>query len=190
MLFLIVLGVLLWIIFHLFPSFAPARRQEIMTRLGSKYQAFFALGIVLSIVFMVIGWKNTLPEPVYNPPSWGRHLTMLLMIVSFILFGAANTPTRLKTLIRHPMLAGVLVWSIAHLLANGDIRSVVLFGGLGIWAVVSQITINRRDGEWQKPEQALVLKNEIILVVVSLVIYAALVSLHGFYTGMPLIVRG
>lgn len=186
MLFLLFLGVLLWSLVHLFPSLLPAKRASLKQSMGSKYDGIFALAIVFSIVLMVIGWKGSIPEPVFNPPVWGRHLTMLLVLVAIILFGAANAPTRIRRYIRHPMLTGVIVWGVAHLLANGDIRSLVLFGGMTLWAGLSIYFINRRDGEWAKPMFQPALKSEVILVAVSIVLYLVLVVAHPYFAGMAL----
>ena len=185
----LLLGVALWSIVHLYPSVAAAHRNKISKNMGNAYQGIYALLIVGSIVLMVIGWKNTIPTQIYNPPTWARHLTMLLMLISLILFGAANVKTRIRKWIRHPMLTGMLVWSIAHLLANGDSRSVVLFGGLGLWSIISQITINKRDGARVIPTDSKGLKTEIILIGVSVVLYAILLFLHPYFTGMSLIPR-
>ena len=157
--------------------------------MGNAYQGIYALLIVGSIVLMVFGWKNTVPTQIYTPPTWGRHLTMLLILIAIILFGAANVKTRIREWIRHPMLTGMLVWSIGHLLANGDSRSVVLFGGLGLWAIISQLTINRRDGARVKPTDSKGLKTDIILIVVSLVLYGGLLFIHPYISGISLMVR-
>jgi uncharacterized membrane protein len=68
------------------------------------------------------------------------------------LFAASALPTNLKRLVRHPQLLGMATWTVAHLLSNGESRSIVLFGGLGLWALSAMVTINRRDGAWQKPD--------------------------------------
>ena len=133
MIFLLAFGVLLWSLVHLFPCVMPEKRNQLNDSMGNKYQGLFALLSILSIVLMVIGWRNTVPEHIYNPPAWGRHLAMLLVFLGVILFGDANVHSRIKRVIRHPMLTGVILWALAHLLANGDSRSLLLFGGLLIW---------------------------------------------------------
>lgn len=186
---LLIIGVLLWSCVHLYPSVFPQRREVMVERLGSKYQGIYALLIVFSILLMVIGWKTTIPEPVYNSPVWGRHLHMLTMLIAILLLGAGSSKgiSRIKQYIRHPMLTGVMVWGIGHLLANGDIRSLILFGGLTIWAILNQITINRRDGTWVKPAEVAGFKREGILVVITVVVYLVLFMTHRFYSGMPIV---
>lgn len=186
---LLIIGVLLWSCVHLYPSLFPQRRELMMEKLGSKYQPVYALIIVFSIVLMVLGWRGTVPEQVYNVPAWGRHLHMLTMLLAILLFGAGSATgiSRIKQYIRHPMLLGMVVWGIGHLLANGDIRSLILFGGLTIWAIINQITINRRDGTWVKPAEVAGVKREGILLAITVVVYLVLFMTHRFYTGMPIV---
>lgn len=186
MIWLLIVGVLMWSVVHFFPSLAPAKRAALIDTLGSKYQGLFAFLIVLSIVLIVIGWRNTIPHQVYNPPAWGRHLTMLLMLLSIVLLGAANGTSRIRQLIRHPMLRGVFLWGVAHLLANGDSRSIVLFSGMIIWSILSIRFINKRDGEWEKPTKPTGWGSEIKLLIISLVVYSVLMFLHVYFAGVAL----
>ena len=87
---LLIIGVLLWAVVHLYPSIFPERRSQLMERLGSKYQGIFALTIVFSILLIVLGWRSTVPNPVYDIPSWGRHLNMLTMFIAILLLGAGR----------------------------------------------------------------------------------------------------
>ena len=186
---LLIIGVLLWSCVHLYPSLFSQRREQMVEKLGKKYQGVYAAVIVFSIVLMVFGWKATIPEQVYNSPAWGRHLHMLTMVFAILLLGAGSSKgiSRIKQYIRHPMLTGVVVWGIGHLLANGDIRSLILFGGLTIWAIVNQITINRRDGAWVKPAEIAGVKREGILVAITVVVYLVLFMTHRLYSGMPIV---
>lgn len=186
----LILGVLLWSGVHFFPALLPAQRTQLINRWGNAlYQGVFALLIVLSIALIIVGWRSTLASPIYDPPHWGRHLTMLLMLIAIILLGAGNVKTRIKQGLRHPMLTGVAVWAVAHLLANGDIRSLILFGGLLIWSVISQTLINRRDGAWVKPETTPPLATEVKLIGIGLVVYLVLVFLHPYFAGVGIMPR-
>ncbi len=78
----LILGVVLWSVVHFYPSVAVSHRNQLSAKFGNGYQAVFALLIIASIVLMVIGWKNTIPTAVYNPPSWGRHATMLFILIA------------------------------------------------------------------------------------------------------------
>ena len=111
------------------------------------------------------------------------------MFFAIMLLGAGSSKgiSRIKQYVRHPMLMGVVVWAVGHLLANGDIRSLILFGGMLIWAVVSMITINRREGAWVKPSEIAGVKREGILLVITVVVYLVLFMTHRFFAGMPLV---
>jgi len=100
---------------------------------------------------------------------------------------AASFPTRIKRILRHPQLTGVLLWAIAHLLLNGDSRSVLVFGAVAVWTLISMVMINRRDVTWVKPEIAGGWHREIIIMVIGLVISALAVRFHQYLSGIPLI---
>ncbi|MGB5440077.1 MAG: NnrU family protein, partial [Gammaproteobacteria bacterium] len=146
-------GLLIWVVVHLFPSLLPKQRQKLISSIGDKaYQGIFALCILAGLLLMVFGWRSAIPTPVYTPLAELREPAMLLVVIAFVLLVAASFPsTRIKRVIRHPQLSGVLLWAIAHLLLNGDSRSLLLFPVLGVWSLVSMLTINRRDGIWIKP---------------------------------------
>ena len=112
---------------------------------------------------------------------------MLLAVAGIILMVAASFPTRLKRLIRHPQLTGVLLWAGAHLLLNGDNRSLLVFAVLVIWSVVSMIAINRRDGVWIKPVLTSGWGQEGVMVVAGLAVAAIIVQFHEYLSGVPLI---
>ena len=178
------LGVFLFVMMHFIPGLAPGLRNSLIQRIGeTPYKGIFALALILSIVFMVIGWRSTTPELVYLPPSWGTPLTSVLMLASVMLFGAAQQPTRIKRYVRHPQLTGMAVWSGSHLLSNGDSRSLVLFGGLGIWALIEMLLINRREGPWQRPYGP-ALSVEVRGIVISAVVFFVLVYLHPYFAGV------
>ncbi|MEM8949433.1 MAG: NnrU family protein [Pseudomonadota bacterium] len=178
------LGVLLWSGAHALPSLAPNVRAGLIGRLGENgYKIGFALSIVGSIVLMVIGWRSAVADIVYEPPVWGRHLAILLMLIAFLLFAFSHGKSNLKRFIRHPQLTAVLVWAVAHLLANGDSRSVTLFGVLGVWAVIEMILINRRDGAPVLPEPR-PWSADMKPVIIGPVIYAVFVFLHPYLFGV------
>lgn len=185
---LLAIGVLLWTCIHLFPSVMPGARSSLIGRLGEgPYKGLFALDLVIAILLMVFGWRSAEVSYLYAAPLAGAPVVVMpLVAVAFILFGAANVPTNIKRFLRHPMLTGVIVWGVAHLLANGDNRSVVLFGGLTLWAAIAIITISRRDGEWVKPAPVPVQK-DIVLVVIGLVLTAVVAYFHEYLSGVRLI---
>ncbi len=148
----LVLGVLVWSAVHLLPSAGASVRARAVERLGQAYQGVFALAILTSLGLMVLGWRSTLPMAVYTPPAWGRAAANVLVFIALLLFAASGMTSNIKRVIQHPQLTGVATWAAAHLLSNGELRSLVLFGGLGLWAIAAILFINRRDGAREKPE--------------------------------------
>ncbi len=136
--FWLFLGVLIWSVAHLFPSVLPELRKELIEKLEEKkYMGIFAGVIVLSLILIVIGWRSSAVEILYNPPALGRDLNMLFMLVAIALFGSSHGNSRIKQYVRHPMLTGMHIWALGHLLANGETRSVLRFGGMLIWSTLS-----------------------------------------------------
>ena len=109
--------------------------------------------------------------------------TNLLMFVGLVLFAASGLPTNIKRLIRHPQLTGFGIWAASHLLSNGDSRSVVLFGGLGLWSVVAMVALNRRDGAWEKPEPQ-PMSAELKPVIAAVVAFVLVFLAHPWIAGV------
>lgn len=183
---LLLLGLLLWSGVHFIPSLANPLKIKWINSLGGKgYQISFSLVVVLSLVMIVVGWRSISPSMLYIPSDSLRPVSMLLMVIAFLLFGASHHVTRIKQFIRHPQLTSIMVWAFAHLLSNGDNRSVVLFGGMGIWALLEVFAINRREGIWVKPEipsWPIEIKGSVI----SLVIFIVAAIAHPYIAGVPL----
>ncbi len=180
----LVLGVVLWCAVHLLPGIAGAVKAGLVGKLGRNgYKGAFSLAVVASVALIVMGWRAAEYTPVYEPPEWGPHLTLLLMLLAMLLFVAANRATRIKRIIRHPQLTGVIVWAVAHLIANGDLRSLVLFGGLGLWALIEIPLLNARDGAWKKPD-APAIGVELLGIIIALAAVAVIVFLHPYFTGV------
>lgn len=184
---LLILGVLLWSVVHWFPVFMPTMRAGVISQVGEGlYKGVFTLMIFGSLALIIFGWRSIDPEPVYELDYILRHVMMGMVLASIVLFGAAKGRSRVRRFIRHPMLMGVVLWAIAHLLVNGDMRSIILFGGMFVWAVLSMIGANRRDGAYLPPEPGGWLV-EVRLVVISALIYVGLVFGHEYFTGVPLL---
>lgn len=182
---LLIAGILLWSFFHMFKRLMPEARVALDEKLGAgPAKGAFALILVASVLMMIFGFIHEGPDYVYTPPAWGVHLNSVLMLIAVFCMGAGSGKGRAPTLLRHPMLTGVAVWSAGHLLANGDMRSIVLFGGLGIWSLLSMLAINLREGAWERPAAGPA-KADIKTVAVSLVIYAVIVTIHYFIGPSP-----
>ncbi|OYX24910.1 MAG: hypothetical protein B7Z10_07935 [Rhodobacterales bacterium 32-66-7] len=154
----IVVGLALWSGAHLFKRLAPAARAGI----GDAGKGLVALAVVASVVLMVIGYRGSDwlgiagagQIDLWYPPAFLTHVNNLLMLFAFYLYAASGMKTRITRVIRHPQLTAVKTWAIAHLLVNGDVASVLLFGGLLAWAVVSVILINRSEPRGPLPAPA------------------------------------
>jgi len=120
----------------------------------------------------------------FQLPSTLFPLALGGIFIALYLMGAANFPSRVKQFIRHPQLYGLVLWAAAHLMLNGDNRSMVLFVGLGLWAVVQVQLINRRETAWNKPELP-PWSADIKALLVCLVVFVLLVFLHPYITGRP-----
>lgn len=187
---LLIFGALCWSALHLLPATGIDLRSRLIERIGQNpYKLLFTVAIVLSILLMVIGWKHAVPRLIYQLPDGLRGSMFPLMLVAFVLFAAAQIRTNLKRWIRHPQLTGVILWSIAHLLANGDSRSVALFGIIGTWAVVEIALINRRDGPWQKPDRQSWWK-DVATVIAGLIAFVVFALLHPYLSGVEILSIG
>ena len=184
---ILIAGVILWSVTHLLPSVLPDVRTQLMDRLGAApFKGLFAIDIVLALVLIIFGWRAAEVVALYPPPFPVGPWVLLLMLISMVLFVASSISNNIRRQIRHPQMTAVVIWSLAHLLTNGDSRSVVLFGGLGIWAVLEILFINRRDGAWQKPP-AVPRSRDLVTLFVAGLAFTVLVYFHGSLFGPSLL---
>ncbi|NNU78925.1 NnrU family protein [Halovulum dunhuangense] len=181
---LLVIGVALWWGAHLFKRLAPAQRAALSARMGDKSKAIFATLLLLSVVLMVLGYRGADFVAVWTPPAAMLHVNNLLMLLAVIFFGMASSKGRMRSWLRHPMLTGFLAWAVAHLLVNGDLASIILFGGLGLWAPVAMVAINRGNPAWTPPAPGPV-KGDVRLVLISVVVFAVLGGIHSLLGPWP-----
>ncbi|MES2665919.1 MAG: NnrU family protein [Pseudomonadota bacterium] len=177
---MLIAGMLLWWGAHLFKRLAPGPRAA----LGAKGMGLVAVLVVLSVVLMVLGYRGADFVPLWSPPAFLVHLNNLLMVFAFYLYAASGAKTRITRIIRHPQLTAVKVWAVAHLLVNGDVASIILFGGMLAWAVVSVIVINRAGPAWVKPPVA-PLRKEMTAVVATLVVVGLVMAIHNWLGVQP-----
>lgn len=178
------LGVLLWSGLHLVKGVAPGARTSLIARIGEiPFKILIAVGLVGAVVLMVLGWRTATPVEVYAPPAWGPAAGLVLVLFGFLLFAWANVKTNVKRFVRHPQLTGLALWAAGHLLANGDSRALVLFGGLGLWAVVEIPLINRREGPRVAPEPV-PLASEIRPALIGLAVFVVVLVAHPWLFGV------
>lgn len=181
----LLLGLVLFLGVHSAQIAVPGLRARVIERRGEgawklPYVAVSAVGFVL----IVVGYGMARQEPVfvYGVPG-GRHIALALLLPVFPLLLAAYLPGRIKRAVRHPMLIAVLLWAVAHLLANGSLADIVLFGSLLVWAVIDLISVSQRTASANTAPVRSV--NDLIAIVVGLAIYAALIGgVHAWLFGV------
>lgn len=182
---MLVLGLIIWTGAHLFKSAAVGPRLDITERLGEKpAKILFTVVIVIGLLMMIAGYRAAPLVALWTPPGWTVHLNNLLMLVAIGVYGMSMSKGRARSWLRHPQLTGVVIWAFAHLLVNGDVASVILFGGIAAWAVANMVTINRRDGVWLRPEPGPAAR-DIRLVIITLVLYAVIGGIHAWLGVWP-----
>ena len=183
---ILAVGLALFIAVHLVPSIPPLR-AGLVARLGAMpYRGVFSLASLVGLVLVVWGFSRAPFEPVYAPPSWGRHAAIIAVPIALVLFAAANMPTHIRAVLRHPMLLGLLLWALTHLLANGDLRSIVLFGSLAGFAVLDLVSVVMR-GKQPTPDKAPRLAMDAAAAVGGLLAAGLLTYFHAALFGMPVI---
>lgn len=147
--FVLILGLVILLGAHSVRIFAENWREQQVARLGLEvWKKWFGLVSLIGLVLIVIGFGQARMAPVvlWFPPVGLRHVAGLIILASFILFAAAYIPgSRIKAKLGHPMVAGVKGWALAHLLANGTLADVVLFGAFLIWSVLDFRAARSRD---------------------------------------------
>ncbi|GAV20485.1 NnrU protein [Mariprofundus micogutta] len=180
------LGLIIFFAIHLLPSVKPLY-AALKNKLGEKaFKGLFALVSLAGMVLIVMGMGEAEFVDVYEPPSWGRHVTSLLML--FALYGVIAAqmkfPTSIKTVSAHPMLWGITAWSTGHLLANGDLASVTMFGAFLIYSLFAMFSANQRGA---RPSAGpLTFKGDGIVLVITAVIYTLIMFFHASIAGVPI----
>ena len=187
--FWLIIGLVIFLGAHSIRIFADDWRSRQITRLGPQvWKALYALFSLTGLALVIRGFEQARQHPllVWSPPPWTAHLAALFTVVAFILLVAAYVPrNRIKVGIGHPMVVGVQLWAIGHLLATGMLRDEVLFGGLLIWAIVDFVAARRRDriaGVQASPGTA---TGDITTLLIGIVAWAAFALwLHGPLIGV------
>jgi len=175
---LLIIGVSIFVGIHLLPSIVPLR-NALFEGLGEKaYKGVYSLLALTGLGLMIYGKAYAEYVPVWNPLEWSRYLAWVAMVPSLILIVAANVPGNIKRFTPHPMMWSVLIWAASHLFANGDQASIILFGPLGVFAIVSILSGNLRGA--LKQTEVLPLASDIKIIVIGLVTYAVFAGAHSF----------
>ena len=180
---ILIAGLVAFFIIHTIPF--SSKRDVLVSAISEKgTKGIVALGSLASFVLIVLGWQATEIDLLYMPPEWGRHVTHLFALIGILLFIASNAPTNIRRKLRHPQLTGVAIWALGHLFANGETRSVILFGFFILFSHYAMFASNKRDGEWVKRDPVPV-SRDIVTVVIGLIVFGALFHFHESFTGMP-----
>jgi len=185
----LIVGLVLFLGIHSIRIVAEPLRQRVVGQIGLlPFKAVYGVVSLVGLVLIVYGYGMARMEPVvlYQPPSFLRHLTMLLMLIVFPALLAAYLPGRIQSTLKHPMLVAVKVWALSHLLVNGTLADVLLFGAFLLWAVADRISVKRRTDSRpfvQLPASGL---NDVIVIVGGLGLYLAFSFwLHPILIGVP-----
>ncbi|MDX2257836.1 MAG: NnrU family protein [Hyphomicrobiaceae bacterium] len=190
---LLLMGLIVFLSVHALPA-NRALRDGLVGRFGeTAYKGAFSLVSLAGFVMIVLGYakmqeltgsKNPI---LWDPPNWTRHAAYTLMIPAMILLVAAYVPSRIRAAAKHPMLLAVKIWALAHLIANGDAASLILFGSFLAWAIFDRISLKRR-GDMGAGAGGATILNDIIVIAAGLALYAGmLVWGHGALIGVPLV---
>lgn len=187
----LILGLIVFLGAHTFVTFRDARTAA-MARLGHGYRALFALVALAGLVLIIYGYAQYRAHDwvqIWSPPAFMRHITIGLMLFASIFITAAFIPSHIKAKLKHPMLAGVKTWALAHLLSNGDLGSILLFGSFLAWGVYARIAAKRR-GDTGATVAPTGWTNDIIVVALGIVVYLALgFAFHPMVIGVPVFGR-
>jgi uncharacterized membrane protein len=183
---LLVIGLAVFFAAHSFTMLRTAR-ERLVARLGVlPYRGLHSLISLAGFIAIVIGYGDAPRIDLWLPPGWLRPVAMVLMLPVFVLLAAAYLPGNIKARVGNPMLIALKTWAFAHLLVNGDLASLLLFGSFLIWAVADLIAVKRsgRSAVVTAPRAVY----DIVALVIGLIVYGlVVVRLHAYLAGVPLI---
>ncbi len=184
----LVVGIVIFLGIHSVRILAPEFRDaQIAARGEGAWKGIYSLVSAVGLGLIIWGYALARPEAafIYEPPTWMKHINLLLMLFAFISMMVANVPTgRLKPILKHPFLLAIKLWAFGHLLSNGDLASLVLFGSFLAWAIWDRIAVKRR-GDFG-PTVAGPVSNDVIAVVSGIALYLLFVwKAHEWLIGVP-----
>ncbi|AYM78460.1 protein NrnU [Janthinobacterium agaricidamnosum] len=185
----LILGLLLFLGLHSVRIVADGWRSAQLARLGEKrWKGLYSLVAFAGLGLIIWGYALARQQPhvLWTPPMGLRHASGLLMLFSLILLAAANVPrNRIKTLVHHPMLLGTQLWAVAHLLANGNVADVLLFGGFLAWSSVDLVSAVQRDRAAGVAYQGGTVQGTLIAIAAGCALWLLLAFwLHGVLFGV------
>ena len=179
----LLIGIVVFLGVHTLTTLREAR-AALIARFGEgPYKGLYSLGALVGFVLIVWGFSLYRSEDwvqIWYPPIWTRHLTITLMWFAFVSLACMNpAPSRIRGWLRHPMLVAIKIWALAHLIANGDLGGMLLFGAFLAWAVYDQIAVKRR-GDLGAPRVSSFTPADGVNLAVGTVGYIAMIFLHPY----------
>jgi len=186
----LIVGLVLFLGTHSISIVSLSTRDALAARMGElPFKIVYAIVSIVGLILIVRGYGEARLDPtiIYTTPEWTRHVTMLVMLPAFPALLAAYLPGRISQALGHPMLVAVKAWALAHLLVNGTLADVLLFGGFLAWAVADRVSMKRRP-ERDIPRLPRTAANDVIVVLGGIGIYLAFVFwLHARWIGVPVV---
>ena len=188
--FALILGIVVFLGAHSAKAF-PRLRDGLISSLGDVgYKILHSVVSLAGFVLLVWGfgqYRSAGLIPVWTPPEGMRHLTMTLMWFAFVSLACMNpSPGRIRGWLRHPMLVAIKIWALAHLLANGDLGGMVLFGSFLAWAVFDRILLKRR-GDLGAARLSAFTRADAVALIVGTIAYVAMLLLHPWLIGVQVL---
>jgi uncharacterized membrane protein len=188
--FILIIGIVVFLGAHTFTTRREARTRAIQKLGYGRYKGVYSLISLIGFALIVWGFSRYRAEgliPIWFPPVWARHITMPLMWLAFIALACMNpSPGRIRGWLRHPMLVAIKIWALAHLLVNGDLGGILLFGSFLAWAVYDRIAVKRR-GDTGAARVAAFTRADLVALVVGTLAYVAMIFLHPILIGVSVI---
>lgn len=189
---ILIAGLVIFFAVHSVSIFNEPWRDSMVEKLGEwPWKGVYSLVAIIGFVLIVWGYSLARVDPVilYSPPTWLRHVSILILVPVFPLLLASYLPGRIQAMTRHPMLVAIKLWALAHLLANGMLADVILFGSFLVWAVIDRISMKHRT-QRLIPGAPASKVNDSVAVLLGLVLYAAFfLWLHAWLIGVSPIAR-
>jgi uncharacterized membrane protein len=187
---ILILGIVVFLGAHTFTTFREAR-AGLVARIGQNaYRGLFSVVSLIGFALIAWGFHRYRADgwvQVWYPPAGMRHLTMLLMWLAFVAFASGLAgPGRIRGWVRHPMVTALKTWALAHLLVNGDLGGMILFGAFLAWGVFDRIALKRR-GDAGAPRLAAFTRGDAIALIGGTIAYAAMILLHPILIGVPIL---
>ncbi len=190
---LLVLGIVLFFGLHLVRVVAPGLRSAMIARLGeSGWKGAYSIASIVALVILIYGFGQARDmTPIWTPPFWMSHITILLMLFALICLVASLLPAgHIAVRTKHPMVLSVKIWALAHLLSNGDGAAILLFAAFLGWGVILRISLKRRERAGEITLRPFVsAKYDLYAIVIGVIVWALIIwKLHAWIIGVsPLV---